>query len=137
MHVPLYRVLLLAFCLLIPCVTYADSEAAPLTDEELARILEIEMEPPQGEISSPEQGITYLASCSANCYGAGSASCSGSSCTAVDRNCSAGQRGYAQCGGTTHYCNTCSSGCTGSCCECLSECGSTGGKKFSGVCICC
>jgi hypothetical protein len=62
------------------------------------------------------------ATCTANCQGAGSASCTASgSCTAVDRNCTAGQRGYAQCGSTTVYCNPCGSPT----CNAVVNCGST------------
>ena len=55
--------------------------------------------------------ITIKASCTADCGSFPDVSCSASgSCTAVDRNCSAGQRGYVTCGSSTTYCPTC--GCT-------------------------
>lgn len=49
-------------------------------------------------------GITAFAYCSANCGGY-SVSCSGGTCSAVDRNCAVGQQGYVQCDGATTYCS--------------------------------
>ncbi len=54
-------------------------------------------------------GITAFAYCSASCGGY-SVNCSGGTCSGVDRNCAAGQRGYVQCDGATTYCPVCS-GC--------------------------
>ncbi|MEM1205231.1 MAG: hypothetical protein AAGN66_18530 [Acidobacteriota bacterium] len=59
------------------------------------------------------EGITgsggLRASCTADCgSGASDVSCSGSgSCTAIDRNCAAGQRGQVTCGSLTRYCPSC------------------------------
>lgn len=68
-------------------------------------------------------GITAFAYCEANCSPYSSVSCSGGTCSAVDRNCSAGQRGYVQCDGAPTYCPPC--GCSegavewrdGGCCQ--------------------
>lgn len=67
-------------------------------------------------------GITAFAYCSADC-GSYSVSCSGGTCSGVDRNCAAGQQGYVQCDGVTTYCPAC--GCNegwvewrdGGCCQ--------------------
>lgn len=51
-----------------------------------------------------ESGIE--AECTASC-GTSTVSCSiAGTCTAVDRNCSAGERGHVTCGSTTTYCPT-------------------------------
>jgi hypothetical protein len=47
--------------------------------------------------------------CIADCNPHTDVDCTGSSCTAVDRNCSVGQRGYVQCDGQAKiWCPTCS-----------------------------
>ena len=61
------------------------------------------METAAGKKDGPG-GITAFAYCSANCGGY-SVSCSGGTCSAVDRNCGAGQQGYVQCDGATTYCS--------------------------------
>jgi hypothetical protein len=43
-------------------------------------------------------------SCTASCGGSATVSCSGSSCSAVDRNCGNNERGHVTCGTTTTYC---------------------------------
>lgn len=77
------------------------------------------------------------ATCSEDCNGLPNISCSGSVCTAVQRNCDIGERGYVTCDGNTTFCaEDCSGGgsteCddgefdivrTGQCCDC-----STGGE---------
>jgi hypothetical protein len=71
--------------------------------------------------------IAPSVTCSVDCDGNGSeeTSCTGSSCSAVERNCSIGQRGYVKCGTTYTYCPICP--CTegqirriptGNCCDC-------------------
>lgn len=87
--------------------------------------------------------------CQANCQGYGSASCSiAGSCTAVDRNCAAGERGRATCGATVVYCDACPStgggggGGGGICsltgpCGITSICGETGGRWVNDHCACC
>lgn len=51
------------------------------------------------------RGLTPTESnCSANCGSGSSVSCSGPSCSAVDRNCDIGQRGYCTGSGGTTYC---------------------------------
>src|SRR5690349_14175404 len=60
--------------------------------------------PVSGEPVPGAVNLGTEALCTANC-GTTTVSCSTSgTCTAVDRNCSAGQRGYAQCGTTKTYC---------------------------------
>lgn len=65
------------------------------------------------------------ATCTADCDPYTDVSCSGNQCTAVNRNCSAGQRGYVVCDGAYHFCPICP--CeegtldfvgTGNCCDC-------------------
>lgn len=51
-------------------------------------------------------GPTTLASCTAYCQ-TGSVSCSGTSCSAVDANCSQDQRGYCTGSSGTTYCPPC------------------------------
>ena len=71
-------------------------------------------------------GITAFGYCEANCSPYSKVSCSGGTCSSVDRNCSAGQRGYVQCDGVTTYCPVCPTpGCNegwveyrdGGCCQ--------------------
>jgi hypothetical protein len=67
---------------------------------------------------NPPSGPTEMTICSAiaNCGTYPNASCStdttGATCQAVDRNCAAGERGYARCGSTYTYCPVCPSTCT-------------------------
>jgi hypothetical protein len=48
------------------------------------------------------------AQCQASCYPGGPigppVSCSGGTCSAVDRDCTMGERGHVTCDGTTYYC---------------------------------
>ena len=76
---------------------------------------------PQGEVAlrSDRRVATKLptagqtkAECRANCYPGGPigipVTCSGSTCNAVNRDCTIGERGHVTCDGTTYYCtNTC------------------------------
>ncbi len=61
-----------------------------------------------GEIPPPSQQAT----CTAICTEGSNVMCSGSSCTAVNQDCSSGQTGYVQCDGNYTYCATCPQSCT-------------------------
>ena len=61
----------------------------------------------QVELGGP---ITIKATCTADCGSSPDVSCTSGSCSAVNRNCAAGQRGYVTCGSSTTYCPVC--GCT-------------------------
>lgn len=54
------------------------------------------------------------ADCTAQCGGGSPVSCWGNSCSAEDRNCSIGQRGFVECDGVYTLCNP---ACPGSQCE--------------------
>ena len=54
----------------------------------------------------PGGGVIANAYCSASC-GSYSINCSGGTCSAADRNCAAGQRGFVQCDGAYTYCPVC------------------------------
>lgn len=82
--------------------------------------------------------------CFEDCDGYPDVSCSGSVCTAVNRNCSIGERGYVTCDGNTTFCSPacepepeCEEGTiqvtsTGQCCDCYT----TGGEeKYREKCI--
>lgn len=56
------------------------------------------------------QTLGTQAVCKADCGALPDVSCSGTSCSAMDRNCGAGQRGYVECNGVRTYCPIC--GCT-------------------------
>ena len=49
-------------------------------------------------------GVVANAYCQANCYPYSNVSCSGATCSSVDRNCGAGQQGYVQCDGVPTFC---------------------------------
>lgn len=86
----------------------AVADEANATSPEVTEPCASATEAEQVELGGP---ITIKASCTADCGSAPDVTCSGSgSCTAVDRNCGAGQRGYVTCGSTTNYCPSC--GCT-------------------------
>jgi hypothetical protein len=51
--------------------------------------------------------VTTSATCSSTCGALPSVSCSGTSCTAVNRNCPAGEPGYAECDGVRTSCPAC------------------------------
>jgi hypothetical protein len=76
--------------------------------------------------------------CSADCQGAGTASCTGSTCEAVNRDCSAGQQGYARCGSNYFFCSACPPGGGGDCqSQCEVTCGGPGyGFCINGICNC-
>jgi len=74
--------------------------------------------PPRG----PNGGAGTDATCTASCGSYASVSCTTSgtgSCTAVDRDCAAGERGRVTCGSTTTYCPPCDT------CSATALCGST------------
>jgi hypothetical protein len=58
----------------------------------------------------PRIGTKSLCTATANCWNGGTVSCSGNnsttSCTAVDGNCSVGERGHVTCDGVTTACPT-------------------------------
>lgn len=72
-----------------------------------------------GEIPPPSGQST----CTATCGDGSTVMCSGNTCSAVNENCSAGTRGYAECDGTYTYCapTTCPDSCTFM--ECRQSCG--------------
>jgi hypothetical protein len=105
---------------------------APLTREALAAILSPAAGSgpcgnQQGEVlfaaRRPSTGPKSLCTATAQCE-SGTVSCQGnSSCTAVDRNCSTGERGHVTCDGNTTNCSTACSSCdicaaTGDCFQC-------------------
>lgn len=116
---------------------------APLTSEALAAILG---EPAGSCDPQPGQAVAAakrpaalgmekaLCTATANCE-SGTVYCEGhnstASCTAVDRNCVAGQRGYVTCDGVTTFCPTVCDPCikcaaTGDCLACCRCEGRTG-----------
>ncbi|HEX3553957.1 MAG TPA: hypothetical protein VIA62_12095 [Thermoanaerobaculia bacterium] len=61
---------------------------------------------PAPELAAKRPTIHPKDTCIANCA-SGTVSCSGAgTCTAVDRNCSANERGHVTCGSTTTFCPT-------------------------------
>lgn len=52
-------------------------------------------------------GEGAMATCTASCAPEAPVSCTASSCTAVDRNCAAAQRGYVECNGVRTQCAAC------------------------------
>ena len=54
----------------------------------------------------PGGGVVAFSYCQASC-GSYNVSCSGDTCSAVDRNCGAGQQGYVQCDGAPIFCHSC------------------------------
>jgi hypothetical protein len=125
------RVALALFaCFLLPLSLQAER----LTSASDARFLaSLQLPPAQPMARLPTKSL-----CSADCLGAGTASCSGSSCDAVDRNCSLGQQGYAHCGSTYSYCNACPGPGGGDCqSQCEVTCGGPGfGFCIDGICNC-
>ncbi len=83
---------------------------------------------PEAAVASFVEGRTptaVTATCTADCGADPDVSCSGSSCTAVDRNCAIGERGYVSCTSETWCptpCPVCNDGetrwiDTGGCCK--------------------
>lgn len=79
--------------------------AAP-QDQMPVRLIDgqIRMDPIYVGIGDPIAPAYCVASCSPD---GPDVDCTGDTCTAVDRNCSAGQRGYVTCDGYTTFCPTC------------------------------
>lgn len=63
----------------------------------------------QAATKGPGGGVIAPAYCQASC-GSYNVSCSGDTCSAVDRNCGAGQQGYVQCDGVPIFCSVCGGG---------------------------
>lgn len=63
--------------------------------------------------------------CTADCDPYTDVSCTGTSCSAQNRNCGAGQRGWVECDGNYTYCPACPAGCT------------EGAYQFDGTGNCC
>lgn len=129
---------LFAYLLIFPEGAFADSK-----EEFLENLANLEIISPKVTGLSPwaSMDLADKAVCTANCQGAGTASCSGTTCSAVNRNCAAGERGYAQCGSTTQYCNECP--LCGACldgtpCATSNDCGcpQQGGFCFQHRCSC-
>ena len=81
-------------------------------------------------LASPSAAAKPVKSvCTASCGGSSTVSCNGSSCSAVDRNCSVLERGHVTCNGVTTYCaKTCD--CSEVCVcavPCSEQCTSGGG----------
>lgn len=100
-----FFVLLVAGCCSLTSTAWATEPPAALA-------LPIDAGP--GQCAGPAEAKTTAAVpmaatafCQASCSPYSSVSCSGSSCSAVDRNCSVGQRGYVQCDGNYTYCPAC------------------------------
>lgn len=106
---------------------------ARLSDEALAAILSPAAG--TGSCPAPQNGVLFaakgpsngllkaLCTATANCEPGSTVSCEGNSsttsCTAVDRNCDAGQRGRVTCDGVTTLCPTrCPCDDTPICCQC-------------------
>ena len=90
------------------------STAAFASDQtDLAAFLASLTSPPTPSVASNKTdpgGVTgYDVTCTATCGGYGTVSCTvpSGTCTAVDRNCAAGQRGYVDCNGTVTFCPVC------------------------------
>ena len=92
-------VIVLSLFVLLP----AYAAELDLASDPLWRALVLEA-PVSGEPVPGAENLSTKALCTANC-GTTTVSCSSSgTCTAVDRNCAAGQRGYVQCGTTKTFC---------------------------------
>jgi hypothetical protein len=80
------------------------------------------------------EGAEFVLSfCQSDCTEGPDVSCNGTSCSAVDQNCSVGQQGFVQCDGNYTYCPVCppsGGGCTRV--ECRMGCGCPGGLS---VCV--
>jgi len=117
------KVWIVACTLLLVSVAGLAHTPPPLTAEALDAILgqpngscnPRQTPPPQSQMvlaaNHPVRGLAKaLCSASASC-GTSTISCQGNnsttSCTATDRNCSVGQRGFVTCDGVTTYCTTC------------------------------
>lgn len=87
-----------------------------------------------GEIGGP----SALSTCTADCGSGNYVSCTGDTCSKVDRNCSVGQRGYCEADGQYKYCAPCDN-CVADCwdgstviCE-GSSCSATDSDCDSGI----
>jgi len=83
--------------------------------------------------------VSATADCTAYCEDGSAIPCSGPSCTAVDQNCSANERGYCSGSSGTQYCDSCSEPPPPTCemfapCAVHSDCGN--GTCFHLQCFC-
>lgn len=63
---------------------------------------------PPGQVEMAfDPGVGEQAICIADCDPYTDVTCSGSSCSAVDRDCEAGERGHVECDGNYTYCPVC------------------------------
>jgi hypothetical protein len=99
-----------------------------VADQTFLDSLAVQVEPTPAA-KQPAFGAKALCTATANCGADGAISCSGNnsttSCTATDRNCSAGQRGKVTCDGVTTLCPTpcpCSLDCNAARIDCADIC---------------
>lgn len=111
-----------AFGLLVLCTSAVSASPPPDLDSFLNSLRSGPSSIQTAASKDGPGGITAFAYCQASC-GSYSVSCSGGTCSSVDRNCAAGQQGYVQCDGAPTYCASC--GCNegwvdwrdGGCCQ--------------------
>jgi hypothetical protein len=84
-------------------------EVASTSDTSDSTSSDVDREPAQLQVQAPSADESVpVAYCVADCgSGAPDVSLNAGVCTAVDRNCAAGQQGYVTGGGTTLYCPAC------------------------------
>jgi len=131
--------LLACAVLFISSIGFAQTPGrAPLTEEALAAILgpsttasdSCGSQPEAMAFAAKRPQLLEKSTCTANCLGGGTVTCSSTNCSAKNGTCS-NLTGSVTCGGTAHYCST-PSYCTRcnvcgdcySCCRCAGQSGS-------------
>jgi hypothetical protein len=89
----------------------------------LASLARVPAGTPAPEQAAKRPHIAQKDMCTANCYGGGTVSCSGTgTCTAVDDNCNVGEQGHVVCNGAYTWCPTACPGCGPYWCNGESDC---------------
>jgi hypothetical protein len=91
----------------------------------LASLARVPAGTPAPEQAAKRPHIAQKDMCTANCYGGGTVSCSGTgTCTAVDFNCSVFEPGHVVCNGAYTWCPTACPDCGPDWCteDCSSQC---------------
>ena len=113
-------VLTLAALGLMASPAMADPGARVLSAVDQAFIASLALPAP---VDAARRPIVRKATCSANCWDGSTVTCTGTTCSGVNSNCAAGERGRVICDGTPVKCPKCIVDCEARANDCATTCG--------------
>lgn len=103
----MFRTTLFTLSVLLSVVAVAPAQAAISLPFDASDLLAVGCSAPIASVPEADVGALSV-TCEVSCGSSPAVSCTVSgSCTAVDRDCAAGQRGYVECNGSRIYCPVC------------------------------